>query len=153
MFLHLSYVPTSYLLNPKPKGSIYFGILSTFLSLIILDSIPFLGWLLAGIFGGLSAKGKGRGFLAAFLGGLIVAISLIEISHYVPVTSLSFIPHITGNFSLYTKITDTMQYTSNALNTNEIKTISSILIDGAVVTGIGGFIGGSILPNENTFEN
>ena len=146
-------MPTSYLLNPKPKGSIYFGILSTFFSMIILGSIPFMGWFLAGIFGGFTARGKGRGFLAALLGGLIVAISLIEVSHYVPVSSLSFIPNLTGNFLLYTKLTDTMQYTSNALNTNEIGTISSILIDGAVVAGIGGLIGGAILPNENTFEN
>ena len=85
--------------------------------------------------------------------GLIVVISLIEVSHYVPVSSLSFIPNLTGNFLLYTKLTDTMQYTSNALNANEIGTISSILIDGAAVAGIGGLIGGAILPNENTFEN
>ncbi len=146
-------MPTSYLLNPKPKGSIYFGILSTFLSMIILGSIPFMGWLMSGVLGGLAAKGKGRGFIAAFLGGLIVSIALIEISHYILVSSLSFIPNNFGNFSLYTKLTDTMQYTNNSLNTNEVQTISAILIDGAVVTGIGGLIGGSILPNENTFEN
>ena len=146
-------MPTSYLLNPKTKGSIYFGIISSFLSLIILGLIPFLGWLLAGVFGGMAARGKGRGFVAAFLGGLIVASTLIEVSYYVHVSSLGFLPPFIKNYSLYTQITNKMDSTRAALIKAQIDTIVSIILNGALITGIGGLIGGSILPNENTIEN
>jgi hypothetical protein len=149
-------VPTTYLLDPKPKGSILFGIITSILSLIIIGANPLLGTLgilASGVFGGMAARGKGRGFLAAFIGGIIVSLSLIELAYYYPSYILNIVPTYIGNLTFYNQIMNVINETSSSLQISYLGTVIKIVVGGALISGVGGLIGGTILPNENTLES
>ncbi|MCL4345243.1 MAG: hypothetical protein M1375_02560 [Candidatus Thermoplasmatota archaeon] len=137
----------------KRSGNIGVGILATFLSLVIMGPILGVGWLVSGLFGGLIAKGKLQGFAAGLIGGLILTIALIEISYYVLPASINTITSYTGNFYIVDSMVKVYTETRNAITGGStINKLVGLIVEGVVIPGIGGFIGGSIYKGTSEYD-
>lgn len=137
----------------KDNGSIGIGIFATFISLIIMGPYFGIGWLISGFLGGMVARGKLQGFAAGLIGGLILTIALIEISYYVLPATISTITSYTGNFYIVSSIVKTYTYTRNAITgTKTIGTLIGLIVEGVLIPGLGGLIGGSVLNRSTELD-
>ncbi|MGP6206591.1 hypothetical protein ACNF42_00940 [Cuniculiplasma sp. SKW3] len=137
----------------RSNGSIGVGIFATFISLIFMGPSFGIGWLISGFFGGLVAKGKLPGFAAGLIGGLILTIALIEISYYVNPSTITTITSYTGNFYLTNVIVKVYTETRAAITgSNPVKALIGLIVEGVVVPGLGGLIGGATLNRTSELD-
>ncbi|MGP6220579.1 hypothetical protein [Caldiplasma sukawensis] len=141
---------TKYLIPNKSSGNFGLGMAATFLSMAILGPFLSLGWILSGFFGGLIARGPGRGFAAALIGGLIISVVVFEMSILVSPSLFTDISNYTGNFFVLNQAFSVFSEVRAYYKVNSTQTLIKILIEGGVVPAIGGFIGGSIIKNSKS---
>jgi hypothetical protein len=130
------------------RGNLGKGILGVFLALLILGPILGFGWIISGFFGGLIARGSFRGFMAGLLGGIILGLVMIEVAYYISPSVIDNIISYTGKLFLIKQIDVQYLSTRGNLGSNPFRTILNVVVEGGVVTAIGGFIGGSILQRD-----
>lgn len=131
------------------NGSILKGMVATFLSLLILGPLMGIGWILAGLFGGIAARGSLRGFVAGLVGGIVLSLILIEISYYVSPGVINSIMGYTGSFYFTNNVQSIYMETKLQLGLHPLSTIISVISEGAIIPAVGGLIGGFFLSRES----
>ncbi|MCL4479965.1 MAG: hypothetical protein M1113_00545 [Candidatus Thermoplasmatota archaeon] len=135
--------------SDESSGSMLKGIIATFLSMLILGPFMGIGWILSGLFGGIASRGGIRGFAAGLIGGIVLALILIEISYYVAPSTITQIMSYTGNFYFVNNIKTIYLETRQQLVVDPLHTIISVVAEGAIVPAVGGLIGGFFLSRDS----
>ena len=135
--------------SDESSGSMLKGIVATFLSMLILGPFMGIGWIISGLFGGIASRGGLRGFVAGLIGGIVLALIVIEISYYVGPSTINHIMSYTGNFYFVNNVKTIYLETRQQLGVDPLHTIISVAAEGAIVPAVGGLIGGFFLSRDS----
>ena len=133
----------------ESNGSMLKGMVATFLALLVLGPFMAFGWIVAGLFGGIAARGGLRGFVTGLVGGIILALILIEVSYYITPGTINYITGFTGNFYFINHLVSIYDETRLQISIDPLHTIISVIADGAIIPAVGGLIGGLFLPRDS----
>ncbi|HLH85240.1 MAG TPA: hypothetical protein VKU79_00025 [Thermoplasmataceae archaeon] len=123
-------------------GSLGAGILATALGLVLFGWVPFFGWIIPGVIGGLAARGAFRGFFSSLIGGAVVSALIVAFALFVPVSEVHSIMLFLNNTYLNNNVFPSLLALMN-MNTETLA--KSVGIDSIILPAIGGFIGGAML--------
>ncbi|MEM0158525.1 MAG: hypothetical protein QW812_03345 [Thermoplasmataceae archaeon] len=130
-------------------GSLVAGILATALGLVLFGWVPFFGWIIPGIIGGLAARGAFRGFFSAVVGGAIVGAALVSAALFVSVAQVHSIMIFLNNTYLNNNVFPSLLA---LMNMNSAELAKSVGVDAVLLPAIGGFIGGAMLSRGYIVE-
>ena len=132
------------------SGSLGAGVISVIIVLVVIGTfgvnvLMIFGALVAGVLGGLVAKGKLRGIITGVIGGLIVTVLILELGMVLPSSLESTLLTYTGNSIITMHVFGEIGYAKAQANSTSY--IERLVFDVVLMTLLGGFIGGGIHGN------